>query len=127
MTTNDTAGGTGGGSSSRRRLLSIVVVAVAVGVVFVATTIYAEHRASNEDARVRRVGTDMTFSDSDLLGSAYLKSDLVSRELGVSGDRVEITVGGGVTCIVVRTESLTSTRVSSFLMQGGTLSAPTQC
>jgi hypothetical protein len=68
----------------------------------------------------------MTFSDSDLLDSAYGKSDVVSRKLGVAGDRVAITVRGGVTCIVVRSEYLTSTRVSSFVVHGGTLTAA-QC
>lgn len=124
MTTSDKVNGTDGSSS--RRLLTIVAVSVLVVVGFLMTTIYAEHRVSGEDARVRRVGHGMTFSDSDLLAFTYGRSDVIGRKLAVSGDRVSITMDGGLTCIVVRSKYLTSTRVSSFAVKGGMLTVA-QC
>jgi hypothetical protein len=101
-----------------RVIIGIVFVAV---LAFVLTTIYAERSVNDENRRVQRLAPSVTVNAQDILDDAYTSSNKIGAEFGVAVDRVSITIVGGVTCIAIRSEYLTSTRSSAFLVHDGSL------
>ena len=95
----------------RKRLILIVGVALVISVGFALATVYAERRVNEEDRRVERVAATVAISDSDLINDAYGRSGSIGAKFGVADDRVTVTNVDGW-CISIRSEYLTSSRVS---------------
>ena len=111
----------------RGRLVIIVVIGVAIVLAYVLITIYSEHRVNDENDRVQRVARSVTISENDILDDAYGHSDKVSGAFGVASDRVAITVDAGEACIAVRSEYITSSKTSAFVVRNGSVTPTEQC
>ena len=118
-------------SIGRRRRLKIVVgIGVLAVLAFASMTIYAERKVNDEDRRVQRLAASVTVSPQDIIEAAYTPSNKIGAAFGVASDRVSITISGDnvVTCIAIRSEYLTSSRSSSFLVgHDGALTATARC
>lgn len=117
-------------SGGRRRRLTIIVGLGILAVLSVAlTTIYAERKVNDENRRVQRLAETVTVDGQDILDAAYTSSNKIGAAFGVASDRVAITISGdNVPCLTIRSEYLTSSRSSAFLVDiDGTLASTARC
>ena len=117
-------------SSGRRRRLKIVVgIGVLAVLAFASMTIYAERKVNDEDRRVQRLAASVTVNAQDIIDAAYTSSDKIGAAFGVASDRVAITISAdNVPCLAIRSEYLTSSRSSAFLVgDDGALTATAHC
>ena len=116
-------------SGQRRRLKIVVGIGVLAVLAFASMTIYAERKVNDEDRRVQRLAASVTVNEQDIIDAAYSSSNKIGAALGVASDRVSITISGdNVPCIAIRSEYLTSSRSSAFLVgHDGALTATAHC
>ena len=76
---------------------------------------------------MQRVTRSVTITERDVLDDAYGHSDKVSGAFGVASDRVAVTVDAGEACVAVRSEYITSSRTSAFVVRNGSLTPTEQC
>jgi hypothetical protein len=117
-------------SSGRRRRLKVIVgIGILAVLTFASMTIYAERKVNDENRRVQRLAASVTVNAQDILDAAYASSNKIGAAFGVANDRVSITiVGDNVPCIAIRSEYLTSSRSSAFLVgHDGALTPTAHC
>lgn len=118
-------------SSGRCRRLKIIVgIGILAVLTFALTTTYAERKVNDENRRVQRLAASVTVDAQDIIEAAYTPSNKIGAAFGVASDRVSITISGDnvVTCIAIRSEYLTSSRSSAFLVGlDGALTATADC
>jgi hypothetical protein len=117
-------------SSGRRHRLRIVVgIGLLAVLTFTLTTIYAERKVNDENRRVQQLASSVTVNAQDVLDAAYTSSNKIGAEFGVASDRVSVTISGAnVPCIAIRSEYITSSRSSAFLVgHDGSLTATAHC
>jgi hypothetical protein len=119
--------GANSSSAQRRRLKVIVSVGLFAVLAFALTTIYSERKVNDENRRVQRLAPAVTVTEQDILDDAFTSSNKIADEFGVAGDRVSVTIGGGVPCIAIRSEFITSSRSSAFVVQDGSLTPTDHC
>lgn len=61
------------------------------------------------------------------MSAAYTSSNKIGTEFGVASARVSIAIGDGGPCITIRSEYITSSRSSAFLVHNGSLSPIDHC
>lgn len=117
-------------SSGRRVRLKIIVgIGLLTVLAFALTTIYAERTVTDENRRVQRLAPSVTVNAQDIVDAAYTSSNKIGADFGVAVDRVSITISSAnIPCIAIRSEYITSSRSSAFLVgHDGSLAPTAHC
>ena len=111
----------------RQRLRTMLALGLAAALGLAVLSAHSQRRATEEDRRVRRAAETASISATVLLDTAFGARSEVGDELGVAGDRVTLTRESSVTCVTVRTTYIVATRITSFVVDDGTLTPTAAC